>query len=51
MFTPPSQEEADLCSLHAFELLIKLKTSIGASPAQESQGRKEVLRKRKDLRT
>lgn len=27
--TPSSQEEADLRSLHAFELLTKLKTSIG----------------------
>lgn len=40
MFTPPLQDEADLRRLHAFELLTKLKTSIGASPTQESQGRR-----------
>lgn len=46
MFTPSSQEEANLCSLHAFKVLTKLKTSIGASPAQESQGRRFKERER-----
>lgn len=43
MLTPPLREEADLCSLHVFQPLTKLKTSTGPSTGVTG---KEVLRER-----